>query len=621
MPTGPHENLAAFLSSLNERTLPQLVADYLVLEGHKKVTVMDGPGDGGRDVHSVKDGQKFLAQCKYHADGSATASSRELSELPMAMIKFGIQSGLFVTTGKISPQAKREYIGEYPSLRLSFLDGPTLANTVFSNPILRALWIDGMSAVHVNRAASFVVIARDMVENRPILLPGSADYANTIRDACERLGLELTLTAKTMCSPGCIPRYAPPARRTISEFGNHINGLGVLVRGSNALREIEHVTQIALHAVATVLAREKHVAVRATTPTLVPLDGPHAGTSIQIEAGTPPTLRSGPSLEVEDEYDFLAPDEQWCSPVRISGATAHNVGWYHSRIDAVLEITFAHRMDEETRSREDINDEQKERLCGESLFALVPSDAIALSPSSGGPPAPPSIKAPWPDGRTLVAWLHPFLVGPFSSFDIEPDVPPPDDFDPFFPEVTKIAFFSTIQSTMAWCKSLPNSEIVSPGRAISMFAVVGYHLVPRSPFMAYRAVDFLRGNLPSPLSLERRMLVFIVCWWIPLQGRSPAEALDVAKAVTLLAEATWCIDDEIERKQGTYLVCRFSGPKGRPECSTRSVVGFAMPSIQQQIDRIEAALTAAGVLFARSTGRYWAEECFIDFSPSRSDGK
>ena len=617
MPTGPHENLVTFLSSLNERTLPQLVADYLVLEGHKKVTVMDGPGDGGRDVHSLKKGQKFLAQCKCHADGSATASSRELSELPMAMIKFGIQSGLFVTNGKISPQAKREYVEDYPNLRLSFLDGPTLANTVFSNPILRALWIDGMNAVHVSRAASFVVIARDMVEDRPILLSDSADYLDAIRDACAQLGLELALTAKTVCPPGSIRGYAPPARRTMSEFGSHISGLGVLVRGSGALREIEHVTEIALRAIATVLGKEKHVAVRATTPTLVPLDGPHAGASIQIETETPPTLRSGPTLGVEDEYDFLAPDEQWHRPGRISGATAHNMGWYHPRIDAVLEITFAHRMDEETRAREDINDEHKERLCGESLFALVPQDAIARPPSSGGPPAAPSIKASWPDGRTLVAWLHPLLVGPFSSLDIEPDVPQPDDFDPLFPDSAKTAFISVIQSATTWCANLPNSEFVSSGQAIDMFAAVGYPLVPRSPFMAYRTVSFLRGELPSPLSLERRMLEFTICWWIPLQETSQVEVLRIAKAATSLDDSTWYIDDKIERKQGVYLVCRLSGPKGRPECNTRSVVEFVMPSIQQKIDRVEAALTEAGVTFARSTGRYWDEEYFIDFSPSR----
>ena len=95
------------------------------------------------------------------------------------------------------------------------------------------------------------------------------------------------------------------------------------------------------------------------------------------------------------------------------------------------------------------------------------------------------------------------------------------------------------------------------------------------------------------------------------------EVLRIAKAATSLDDSTWYIDDKIERKQGVYLVCRLSGPKGRPECNTRSVVEFVMPSIQQKIDRVEAALTEAGVTFARSTGRYWDEEYFIDFSPSR----
>jgi len=58
----------------------------------------------------------------------------------MAMTKLGYRTGLFVTNSRISPQAKREYLNDYPNFRLDFLEGETLAKEVLSNGMLTALW-------------------------------------------------------------------------------------------------------------------------------------------------------------------------------------------------------------------------------------------------------------------------------------------------------------------------------------------------------------------------------------------------------------------------------------------------------------------------------------------------
>jgi Restriction endonuclease len=123
--------------SLNEKNFVLLCRDLLSSKGHFNIRIMDGPGDGGRDIHSVtSDNEKFLTQCKYHQSPTSTCSSKDISELPMVAIKFGYKAGLFITNARISPQGKKEYIDKNPNLDLDFLDGDALISEILANPLL-----------------------------------------------------------------------------------------------------------------------------------------------------------------------------------------------------------------------------------------------------------------------------------------------------------------------------------------------------------------------------------------------------------------------------------------------------------------------------------------------------
>jgi hypothetical protein len=110
-PGTPAEKLV-LLRGIDETSLPHLVADILYFcRSHRRVTVVDGPGDGRRDVSSTTpDGTAHLAQCKFHGDVTTAVGARETDELPVALLKFGCKSGLFVTTARLSPQSKRESV-------------------------------------------------------------------------------------------------------------------------------------------------------------------------------------------------------------------------------------------------------------------------------------------------------------------------------------------------------------------------------------------------------------------------------------------------------------------------------------------------------------------------------
>jgi hypothetical protein len=55
------EGAGPLLSSLNPSALLRQAADFLHEEGHTHIRFTDGPGDGGRDIHSVDAfGEKHL---------------------------------------------------------------------------------------------------------------------------------------------------------------------------------------------------------------------------------------------------------------------------------------------------------------------------------------------------------------------------------------------------------------------------------------------------------------------------------------------------------------------------------------------------------------------------------
>lgn len=158
-------------ASLDARALVQLCRDILFTKGHSQIRCTDGPGDGGRDIHSVIPKQiPHLTQSKFHSDPNLSCSSSELSELPMAMVKLGYNHGLFVTNGKISPQGKREFLDNYPNLTLEFLDGENLAAEILADTLLRAIWFDGASISRVNMCTVYPILVRSHEGDKPVLL-------------------------------------------------------------------------------------------------------------------------------------------------------------------------------------------------------------------------------------------------------------------------------------------------------------------------------------------------------------------------------------------------------------------------------------------------------------------
>jgi hypothetical protein len=206
---------------LTPKLLVRLARDLLVARGHRLVRQTDGPGDGGRDVHSIiDDGTEHLAQCKHHEDRGHACSAAEVSELPMAMVKFNVRRGVFLTDARISPQAKREYLNDYPQLQLEFLDRDELVSEVLSRAALRALWFDGGRLGAVNTRITFPLLVGRHERDQPLLPLRHAAIRDElhlhIRKEAADLGLGLELR-EAWSSRELFEPYRPPQQLTMEE--------------------------------------------------------------------------------------------------------------------------------------------------------------------------------------------------------------------------------------------------------------------------------------------------------------------------------------------------------------------------------------------------------------------
>lgn len=158
---GKKDEKLKFLESIGEKEFPYLIGDILFhVKGHSNIKILDGPGDGRRDILSNdSNNKKCITQCKFHYDSTKTVGSRETDEIVLALNKFDCSKGFFCTNGKVSPQGKREYIDNFPNFDLDFLEGTDIVNYILSNPSLNYVWFEegNISDVRHSLGIPFVI--------------------------------------------------------------------------------------------------------------------------------------------------------------------------------------------------------------------------------------------------------------------------------------------------------------------------------------------------------------------------------------------------------------------------------------------------------------------------------
>lgn len=507
---GKSEQREQLTAILDAEKLVRLASDLLVCRGHSQIRNMDGPGDGGRDVHSIsKLSQRQLTQCKFHQDTSRTCSSSELSQLPMAMIKLDYSVGLFVTNATISPQAKREYIDNYPRLALEFIDGDDLIDEVFANALLRALWLDGKESEEINRATAFPVIIRRHEDDLPIALIDSDDdlqddmYRDLLSADCPHTRVHVR-PAHFFSNP--FEPYRAPEPLSSRESGMpFILGAEIVVEGDLGLAAIQDASEkLGSEILSRLDAKHGNATARVGIPYICSLKGGSRRLNIPTNVAPVSFLRISHTLYSENDWFAVEPSESWSHQCDARVTEMDSVRLYSFDLDCCIAYEIESRIGAHDKAVRESLREVQMSAWQQSLFCLIPPWAEWNEFSI--PEPDDTVVWPW-DGRVLCGWFCPPLLGglvQYRSDDSLLDVSL--DHEVVFEEKKRMI-----------CECLldrPGVEFLEPNKARHMVALVGDDPFPHIDTIKIRTADIVAypETIPSPIRPESRRFVATVAW-------------------------------------------------------------------------------------------------------------
>lgn len=531
---GTPEEKLALLARIDQKTLPHLVGDVLFfLRNHKDVKVVDGPGDGKRDVHSVTPNDtRHITQCKYHQNTSASVSTDETDELVLALNKFGYKTGLFVTTGKISPQAKREYLDNYPDFQLDFLDGINLVETVLSSPVLSAVWFDGTEISKLRNALSIPFIIRRSKDDHPI--------------RSEQFGTQ-TFTEIThkyelaSCETRDLDPYRAPVDRTYSEHSpKFIQGHRVVCSGKVYIYNItEHIKLITQHIASMVNAEDLPVVIRFGKPAFIPHNESTDEDAVKINSEETDTcsfvIDTKRQVVPENEWIVFQSRENWFFPKNFSVTQAEWAGWINRKTNTILMQELSWADNEEPFFEQQFN-RLKKRYLEQSLF-LVGSSTEKINLLEKLPEKYyPEWECEYGPNGIMLGWLHPALSALEGGVVFSVDPEKGDFTGKLTTDIDDLAFEET-KKLARQTGSQNGFSVVDFSQAKLIAAIAGEDFLPDKKTSTTFSAELYHyfNDIPSPIFTADRKLLFVRMWQIDEDPQQIDEQLQ-EKPVTLISK-------------------------------------------------------------------------------------
>jgi Restriction endonuclease. len=607
------ENL---LQNLDQNKLLDLLTDILTSEGHRDIKITDGTGDGKRDVHSIDShGNKFLSQSKFHGGIHKTVSSTEISELPIGMVKKGYTFGIFVTNAKISPQAKSEFLDDYPGLNLRYFDGLELVKTIHENIILKAVWINGDSVDQVNYLLNIPMIVRDLEKDKP-LIPSTNFFNNQYCIGRSSFELQL-IQSVTNTTP--FRGYRPPKIKTITEMNlTQIVASDILVKGSLHVQDFEkiiHFISLEIAQYCSVIYKNKpHQAIIFGEPFLLPLSGDMSG--VQLPLKLPSFTLVIHNGEIESEDKWLIPDEtsEWKFPRDPRASVADWIRWYNKEIDACLNLKVISPPSNDARCK--IEDDYRYfiKWWKHSLFFWIPNEKIFFWERAGIDP--PTYYYKMDNERTICVWLHPNLTNFHFRSITESDSDA---------ETTQVVmgFGDLIQETAELKNKIEHEGgvLIEPEKARH---IIGYLVADPYPIkdeVVYRSIDVMLNtpDIPTPILPNSRQIEFSIIWAIngiiiknwedfPLLSRKLVELFGEKQLPFTLS---YNFDEDcLFHKSYIQINLNYSLPLGQE--NTTTILQNLDENLRIAIKEIEEQLSVF-FLMKRATYSYWTMEIGVLF--------
>lgn len=496
---GPENIREKITETLDPKILVDLAADLLFSKSFSNIHRTDGPGDGGRDLYAESKGEKILVQCKYHEDYNKPCSSRELSELPMALVKFNYTKGIFITNAKISPQAKREYLDNYPNLKLLFVDGDELGLSIVEDPLLRSIWLDGESIYKKEPSIRVPFLIREHIDDLPYVINEHAcktslsELDRTIRESFPKLKIRIrsNRTDTKRFEP-----YKAPLPLTVEEGGSYSFLFSeLIVEGTDSLADIEPFKSRVKDLLITWLKdRLNGFSLRFGKSYVAPRNNDEDGTEIELDSRPETYIVTKSFIGPELSFYNIGEQLDWTSTNDARVSEAGYIRLYNEELNVCLDYKIKSRIGWNEQLEKLASKERLKIAWEKSVFCL--SEAFASWPFSDI--QEPDEHIAWIDDESMICgWLHFSLLG----YPSETRSRSSEGFGKFMKLPDEADFAKEQEAIKSKLLDKKGIKIIEPATARHMIAISGndmFDIPEEYIYICGEVVDYPEG-IPSPI--------------------------------------------------------------------------------------------------------------------------
>lgn len=593
----PSEKLK-YLSGLNEKDFPFLIGDILSVHyKHNNVKVMDGTGDGKRDIFSLDpQGNKVITQCKFHYDFTKTSGSSETDEIVIALNKFSYTNGFFCTSGKLSPQSKREYLDNYKNFNLNWLEGHEIVDIVLENNILRKIWFENEKIHLVNNKVSIPFILRKLPEDKLFEYEFSKNLTLS-------KGVVLGIDNNKHIDPRQLfPLNQLNIRESVGVYGSNAKGYVATLVEDIHFNSINDAKEEILKMFDNRNDDEfmySYLAIRFGIPYFSEKEELYL--SYKNEKFNLPENSETYILNKNctiTEYDFLIEvNFDWKLPDRIQMSQLDNYCFYNREIDIVFYLEYTCEANKNLHPHVESILEVKKVIWSKSLFLIVNESSEALVNTFH-----PDELYSYGSTDKLLCWIHPTPM--IYSADINQ-----------FENTLYHEEFEVLKKEIIDFANLNNLEIIDWEKASKIISLNSEDPFPKNPETTYRLVDIFErfDSIPSPIKPENRLFNFECVFVISNQNDYLLEEkisslgilLDDIKNVELY---NLTIDDQTN--YSVFLRVIYT-PIYQLHLSTKDNLEYLKKDVKIAFDELEKLIKSVFTEGHRYTNNYWFEELGI----------
>lgn len=497
-----------YLNDLDAKQLPFLIGDILFfIYNHTEIKVLDGPGDGKRDISSkTPEGKACITQCKFHNDFKTSVSSRETDEIAIALLKFKTTKGIFATTGKLSPQAKREFINDFPDFELSFFEGTDIVDMILSSPTLTSVWVKNESIKLTSKTFVIPFILRDLIEDKPL----------------KKVNFEKLKIISNNLSIDYFHPYRVPQKSSHvdTDSDTFLNCYHYVYKRPVHIHEIQLLIEGIFDKIIPFLQKlNRPISIRIGTSFFAKIIDDEFKEKLKLEIEPKTYIVSENKKLTEKEYVLPLEISNCIFPKRFGSLESPWAAWYFSNHNLCLQVELSIPYNIRNNFfHKGIKDIHLQKI-NESLFFFITKKQFIELGNIIQEINMPDWVCEYGFEDKIIGWLHPYLLDDddFRAMKVE------DEKYVLIEDEIKLKLFKNKIQVLNKKSLDANFLICKPNEAIHLSKRTNNPLFIEPKIKTYDSAHLFHyfDELPSPLYIKNRIFNFIYIWTVPSYNFNP----------------------------------------------------------------------------------------------------